>query len=188
MIFFIKTFLNIIPVAICSRYYLRYKEIIDFDSQHFTSYTKTGFYKNNYVRFLFHIIHAKTFRSMFFHRINMTPTYCKYFFKGYNCLIIQKKTTIAKGGIKFFHPFSTIINAKYIGQNCTIRNNTTIGVKKSNEVPTIKNNVDIGANVVIIGDIIIGSNVIIGAGAVITKDVPDNSIVYGNPCQIINKN
>lgn len=31
----------------------------------------------------------------------------------------------------------------------------------------------------------IGNNVIIGAGAVVTKDIPDNAIVAGNPAKII---
>ena len=29
----------------------------------------------------------------------------------------------------------------------------------------------------------IGNNVTIGAGSVVTKDIPDNSIAYGNPCK-----
>ena len=34
----------------------------------------------------------------------------------------------------------------------------------------------------------IGKNSIIGAGSVVTKDIPDNVIAYGNPCKIIRKN
>lgn len=34
----------------------------------------------------------------------------------------------------------------------------------------------------------IGNNVIIGAGAVVTKNVPDNSVVVGNPMRIIDRN
>ena len=36
--------------------------------------------------------------------------------------------------------------------------------------------------------LIIGKNVIIGAGAVVTKNVPDNSIAYGVPARVIKKN
>ena len=46
-------------------------------------------------------------------------------------------------------------------------------------------NVSIGANVTIIGDIKIGNNVIIGAGSVVVKDVTDNCIVAGNPARVI---
>jgi sugar O-acyltransferase (sialic acid O-acetyltransferase NeuD family) len=45
----------------------------------------------------------------------------------------------------------------------------------------------IGTNATILPNIKIGSNVIIGAGSVVTKNIPDNSIAYGNPCKIIEK-
>lgn len=51
--------------------------------------------------------------------------------------------------------------------------------------PVIGDNVDIGANVVIIGGICIGDNVVIGVGSVVTKDVPKGSVVVGNPARII---
>ncbi len=43
----------------------------------------------------------------------------------------------------------------------------------------------IGANSIIMCGVKIGNEVIVGAGAVVTKDVPDNSIVAGNPARII---
>ncbi len=43
----------------------------------------------------------------------------------------------------------------------------------------------IGANSVVKNGIKIGDNAIIGAGAVVVKDVPDNSLVYGNPAKIV---
>lgn len=43
----------------------------------------------------------------------------------------------------------------------------------------------IGADSVVFGDIKIGYNVIIGSNSAINKDVPDNSIVVGNPMRII---
>jgi acetyltransferase-like isoleucine patch superfamily enzyme len=50
----------------------------------------------------------------------------------------------------------------------------------------IGNNVRIGSNSTIL-PVTIGDNCIIGAGSVVTKDVPDNCIVYGNPAIIKNK-
>ena len=44
----------------------------------------------------------------------------------------------------------------------------------------------IGTNATILPRIKIGSNVIIGAGSVVTKDIPNNVIAFGNPCRIIN--
>ena len=49
----------------------------------------------------------------------------------------------------------------------------------------IGDNVVIYPHSIIIGDIKIGNNVKIGAGSIVTKDVPDNCIVAGNPAQII---
>lgn len=46
----------------------------------------------------------------------------------------------------------------------------------------------VNANAVVIGNITIGNNVIIGAGAVVTKNVPDNCIVVGNPSYILKEN
>lgn len=50
---------------------------------------------------------------------------------------------------------------------------------------SVGNDVWIGGNVTIIGGVHIGNNVIIGAGTVVTKDVPDNTIVGGVPARKI---
>ena len=50
---------------------------------------------------------------------------------------------------------------------------------------TIGNNVFIGMNSVILKGVTIGNNVIIGAGSLVNKDVPDNSVVAGNPARFI---
>jgi acetyltransferase-like isoleucine patch superfamily enzyme len=47
----------------------------------------------------------------------------------------------------------------------------------------VGNNVRIGSNSTIL-PVIIGDNVIIGAGSVVTKDIPSNTTVYGNPARI----
>lgn len=46
----------------------------------------------------------------------------------------------------------------------------------------------IGIGATIIPRINIGENVIVGAGAVVTKDIPSDSVVYGNPAKIIRNN
>ena len=50
---------------------------------------------------------------------------------------------------------------------------------------TIGNNVYIGPNVSIVGDVTIGNNVTIGAGSVVTKDIPDYAIAGGIPAKVI---
>lgn len=49
----------------------------------------------------------------------------------------------------------------------------------------IGDNVFIGANATILPNVKIGSNVIIGAGSIVTKDIPDNSLVVGNPARVV---
>lgn len=51
----------------------------------------------------------------------------------------------------------------------------------------VKRRASIGANATIVCGIAIGENSIVGAGSVVTKDVPDNSIVVGNPAKVIGK-
>lgn len=50
----------------------------------------------------------------------------------------------------------------------------------------VENRASIGANATILPGIRIGQGAVIGAGAVVTKDVPQNAIVYGNPARIVN--
>jgi acetyltransferase-like isoleucine patch superfamily enzyme len=52
---------------------------------------------------------------------------------------------------------------------------------------TIKNDVCIGGNVTILPGITIGNNVIVGGGSVVTKNIPDGSIVAGNPAVVVGK-
>lgn len=50
----------------------------------------------------------------------------------------------------------------------------------------IKKGASIGSNATILCGVTIGENAIVGAGAVVTKDVPDNATVVGNPAKILN--
>lgn len=53
---------------------------------------------------------------------------------------------------------------------------------------TIGDNAWIGGGVIIMPGVTIGDNVVIGAGSVVTKDIPDNTIAYGNPCRAVREN
>lgn len=52
---------------------------------------------------------------------------------------------------------------------------------------TIGDNVWIGGNTCIMPGVKIGKNVVIGAGSVVTKDIPDDVIAFGNPCKVVRK-
>lgn len=92
------------------------------------------------------------------------------------------------GGIRLIHPWSITVNANaHIGENVTLFKGSTIGViehgaKAGN--PTIGNNVTICANATICGKIMVGDNAWIAADAFVNFDVPENSIVIGNPGEI----
>jgi len=81
--------------------------------------------------------------------------------------------------------FGGIIISGYakFGDNCRIRNGVVVGLQRATEpcAPQLGDNVDIGAGAKLLGDIKVGSNVVIGANAVVVRDVPDNSVVIGNP-------
>jgi len=50
---------------------------------------------------------------------------------------------------------------------------------------TVGNNVWIGGGTKVLPGVTIGDNVVIGAGSVVTKDVPDNVVAFGNPCRVV---
>ena len=53
------------------------------------------------------------------------------------------------------------------------------------EKTTIKKGASIGSGATILCNVIVGENAIVGAGSVVTKNVPDNAIVAGNPARIL---
>ena len=49
----------------------------------------------------------------------------------------------------------------------------------------VKRGASIGSGSVILCNVTIGENAMIGAGSVVTKDVPDNAVVVGNPARVV---
>ncbi|RAP47120.1 MAG: acetyltransferase [Methanosphaera sp. rholeuAM6] len=104
-------------------------------------------------------------------------------------------------GTNFFANYHVTIldvNEVHIGDNVMIGPNTlisTVGHPISprgrrdhiavTEPVTIGDDVWIGGNVTILPGVTIGSNVVIGAGAVVTGDIPDNSLAVGVPAKVI---
>lgn len=101
---------------------------------------------------------------------------------------IPASTCIGRG-LFIGHNGSIIINKNVvIGNNCNIATGVTIGQEnrgKRQGNPIIGNQVWIGTNAVIVGKIKVGNNVLIAPNSFVNFDVPDNSIVIGNPAKII---
>lgn len=92
-------------------------------------------------------------------------------------------------GLRIWHFGCVFVHASVrIGKYCTLRHGVTIGNRCSeNDVPTLGDNVDIGAGAKILGAIKIGNNVSVGANAVVISDVPENHIAVGIPARAIPK-
>ena len=78
-----------------------------------------------------------------------------------------------------------------IGDNVTIYHNVTLGgiapsinandQRNVKRHPTLEDNVVVGSGAQILGPVVIGKNSLIGANAVVTKNVPEKSIMVGIP-------
>lgn len=149
-------------------------------------------FKGQLVLFMFRLVGAVnryTLTKILFFPYLMFYRFCVEWVLG---IELPRKLVIGKG-LTLFHGQAVVVNNKtVIGENCVLRNSTSIGHKKLEDgsfskCPRIGNHVDIGANVCIIGDLTVGDNVIIGAGTVVVKNIPPNSIAVGNPARILEK-
>lgn len=101
---------------------------------------------------------------------------------GERCAIYTSKIDLAHANLLTIGDDCTISDARILLHDAsTVRglNYSKIGRVK------IGNEVFIGADSVILPNVEIGDRVIVAAGAVVTKDIPANSVVAGNPAHII---
>jgi len=77
-----------------------------------------------------------------------------------------------------------IFGGEHIGRGCTVHHNVTVGRGVEKIVPSLGDNLWIGHDCVVYGDISIGSNTIIESGTILAKSLPGNMVVGGNPCRI----
>ena len=139
-----------------------------------------------YRDFVYLMIVERTFRNVLYYRLKRCSVFLRGIYPSQNEPLISCDSEIG-GGLFFCHGFSTIVVAKAIGKNCWINQQVTIGATDKNDYPTIGDDVHILAGALVLGNIHIGNNAVIGAGAVVTKDVPENCVVVGNPARIIRR-
>lgn len=109
---------------------------------------------------------------------------CDYVFME-NDVVIGDRVTI-KCGVQLWDGVR-LEDDVFIGPNVTFTNDNFPRSKKYPEKfgnTVIRKGASIGANASILAGITIGKNAMVGAGAVVTRDVPPNAIVMGNPARI----
>lgn len=122
--------------------------------------------------------------SALFYRFKLNHVSRKHFFQIPYTVKIGRGFCIVHFGRIIIAPQVTI------GNNCNIFTGVTIGSTARGiraGVPKVGNDVWIGPNAVLVGKIVIGNDVLIAANAYVNFDVPDHSIVLGNPGKIISK-
>ena len=90
-------------------------------------------------------------------------------------------------GAHFEHNYATYLNAERIGSNFYCLQLVTLGNDGKMQRPIIGDDVKIFTGATVFGGITIGNHVTIGAGAVVSKNIPDNCTVVGNPAYIVKK-
>jgi acetyltransferase-like isoleucine patch superfamily enzyme len=102
-----------------------------------------------------------------------------------NDVVVGDHVTI-KSGVQLWDGV-TVEDNVFIGPNVTFTNDL---VPRSKQHPTafartiIKRGASIGANATLVAGHTIGENALIGAGSVVTKDIPANTVWYGNPASL----
>jgi UDP-2-acetamido-3-amino-2,3-dideoxy-glucuronate N-acetyltransferase len=103
-----------------------------------------------------------------------------------NDVVIGNRVTV-KCGVQLWDGLA-VEDDVFIGPNATFTNDTFPRSKKHPEKykrTVIRRGASIGANATILPGIEIGRNAMVGAGAVVTRSVPPNAVVVGNPARIM---
>ena len=102
---------------------------------------------------------------------------------GKRVVIMNNSLFMSAGGITIEDDVLVAANAQLISNNHDPEEHMVITCKPV----VLKRNCWIGAGATILPGVTVGENAIVGAGAVVTKDVPDNSLVGGVPAKLIKK-
>lgn len=100
---------------------------------------------------------------------------------GQNVVIMNNFQCMSAGGLSIEDNVMIAINCTILTNNHDLQDRAIITCKPVR----IKKYAWVGANVTILPGVTIGENAVVGAGSIVTKDVPDNAIVAGNPARLI---
>jgi serine O-acetyltransferase len=119
----------------------------------------------------------------FFLRVMLRRYRFKYGFE------INPQAEIGEGFGLTDHCGPVIIGPVKIGKLCTVAHNVTIGRTYDPQGgigrPTLGDRVWMGAGAVLVGPITVGSDVLVAPNAFVNFDVPDHSLVIGNPGRVV---
>jgi serine O-acetyltransferase len=90
--------------------------------------------------------------------------------------------------VRLEHSGGMVLSACSIGDDVTIRHNTTFGISGFDDLrgrPIIEDGAEIGVGAVILGRVRVGAGAIVGANAVVVRSVPPRAIVGGVPARLI---
>jgi acetyltransferase-like isoleucine patch superfamily enzyme len=114
---------------------------------------------------------------------------------------IQKNASVGKRCKISSHTFIcegvTIEDNVFIGHNVAFINDSLPRATAGDQLQTeadwkvektvVKRGASVGSGATILANLTIGENALVGAGSVVTKDVPANTIVVGNPARVLRK-
>lgn len=118
-------------------------------------------------------------------------------FQGASIYVAPDAQLVLHGGWSFLNTNATLncFHHIEIGKGCSISDNVCIADSDSHCIDghkdkvmspiIIGDHVWIGKNVTVLKGVTIGNGAVIGAGSVVTKDVPENTVVAGNPAKPI---
>lgn len=118
-------------------------------------------------------------------RVGRDCNFCDHVFVE-NDVVIGDRVTL-KSGVQLWDGLR-VGNDVFVGPNATFTNDPFPRSKQYPEhfaVTTIEDGASIGANATLLPGVTIGARAMVGAGAVVTRSVPPNAVVVGNPARIV---